>query len=242
MLNAVGLSNPGLCALLETGQWQRRTKPFLISLTSLAKTREERYREFQFMMEQLRSVKDFSAPYGVQLNLSCPNTEGAAPNEMVQESEDILTIMGNLGVPLMAKYSIASVSIEALVRLDRHPACDAVCVSNTIPFGWWQMDWKKAWGSETSPLEKYGGGGLSGAPLSLIVPGWISRLRKAGFTKPINGGGGILHPNDVSTFHMSGASSIFIGSVAVLRPWQIQKIVDRANALSWDKQWGRRPL
>lgn len=234
MLNAVGLSNPGLCALLEVGEWQRRTKPFLISLTSLANTREERYREFLFMVEQLRSVRHFSAPFGVQINLSCPNTESAMSREMMQESEEILTIVGQIGVPVMAKYSIASVSIDTLVRLEDHPACDAICVSNTIPFGWWRIDWKKVWGSETSPLEQYGGGGLSGAPLARIVPRWISRLREAGFTKPINGGGGILHPSDVDRYHISGASSIFLGSVVLLRPWQIQHIVDRANTLSWD--------
>lgn len=234
-LNAVGLSNPGLCALLEVGEWQRRIKPFFISLTSLANTQEERCREFRFMVEQLRSVKHFSAPFGVQINLSCPNTERAKSWEMIQESEEILAIVGQLGVPVMAKYSVASVSIDALVRLEDHSACDAVCMSNTIPFGWWRIDWKKVWGNETSPLEKYGGGGLSGAPLARIVPRWISRLRKAGFTKPINGGGGILDPNDVSGYHRHGASSIFLGSVVILRPWQIQNIVNRANTLSWDR-------
>ena len=233
-LNAVGLSNPGLRALLEVGEWQRHTKPFFISLTSLANTREGRCREFQCMVEQLRSVRDFSAPFGVQLNLSCP-TERIKSWEMVQESEEILTIMGELNVPVMVKYSVASASIDAVVRLEDHPACDAICVSNTIPFGWWRIDWKKVWGSETSPLEQYGGGGLSGAPLARIVPRWIGRLREAGFTKPINGGGGILHPNDVDRYHRYGASSIFLGSVVILRPWQIRAIIDRANTLSWDR-------
>ncbi len=234
VLNAVGLSNPGLCTLLGVGEWQRRIKPFFISLTSLANTREGRRREFQLMVEQLHAVKHFSAPFGVQLNFSCP-TERVKSWEMMQESEEILTIMGQLGVPVMAKYSIASASIDAVVALEDHPACDAICVSNTIPFGWWRIDWKRVWGSETSPLEQYGGGGLSGAPLARIVPRWIDRLREAGFTKPINGGGGILHPSDVDRYHRYGASSIFLGSVVMLRPWQIQKIIDRANTLSWDR-------
>ena len=237
ILNAVGLSNPGLCALLEVGEWQRRTKPFFISLTSVANTRQARCREFQCMMEQLRSVRHFSAPFGVQINLSCPNIESINFEDMIQESEEVLTIMGELGVPVMAKYGIATVWIDALVRLEDHPACDAICVSNTIPFGWPRINWEKVWGSETSPLERYeyGGGGLSGAPLSRIVPRWISRLRKAGFTKPINGGGGILHPSDVDRYHRYGASSIFLGSVVILRPWRIRAIIDHANTLSWDR-------
>ncbi len=40
VLNAVGLSNPGLRALLQDGRWQSRTEPFFISLTSRADTRK----------------------------------------------------------------------------------------------------------------------------------------------------------------------------------------------------------
>ena len=42
MLNSVGLSNPGLGALLATGQWQKRTNPFLLSIMSLADTTQQR--------------------------------------------------------------------------------------------------------------------------------------------------------------------------------------------------------
>ncbi len=235
MLNSVGLSNPGLEALLETGQWQKRKEPFMISLMSLAKTPEERFDDFRIMIGLLDINKDnFAAPFGLQINLSCPNT-GHDPHKLIDESAQVLEIAGNLDVPLMPKYSIASAPIEAVLELNNHPDCDAICVSNTLPFGWEKIDWQKVWGSKTSPLEKIGGGGLSGGVLRPLVCEWITRLRDAGFTKPINGGGGILSADDIKHYYNAGASSVFLGSVAALRPWRVNSIIDQANNLNWEQ-------
>ena len=74
MLNSIGLSNPGLGALLDTGKWQERTKPFFLSIMSLADTSQKRLEEFSIMVEMIGLCKDsFSAPFGLQINLSCPN-------------------------------------------------------------------------------------------------------------------------------------------------------------------------
>lgn len=233
MLNSVGLSNPGIGALFGTGKWQEREQPLWLSIMSLANTPQKRFDELRLMVEMISFVKDdFSAPFGLQINLSCPNTRHD-PRELMRESTQVLEIAASLGVPVMPKYSIASAPIEAVMELEAHPGCDAICVSNTLPFGWQGVDWQKAWGSKTSPLAKLGGGGLSGKVLCPLVCAWIGRLREAGFTKPINGGGGILCREDVDRYHEAGASSIFLGSVAVLRPWRVSGIIDHANQLQW---------
>ncbi|MBM3205153.1 hypothetical protein FJZ48_04245 [Candidatus Uhrbacteria bacterium] len=233
MLNSVGLSNPGLGALLDTGEWQKRTAPFLLSIMSLADTSQKRLEELRRMVESIGFAKErFSAPFGLQINLSCPNT-GHDPHELIGESASVLEIAASLGVPVMPKYSIASAPIEAVRELNDHPDCDAICVSNTLPFGWQGVDWQNVWGSKSSPLAKLGGGGLSGKTLCPLVCEWIVRLRDAGFTKPINGGGGILSPKDVSHYHHAGASSVFLGSIAVLRPWRVKATIHQANNLTW---------
>ncbi len=231
MLNAVGLSNPGLAVLLKTGQWQKRTEPFFISLMSVASTLQARLQEFRIMVDMVGS-SHFSASFGLQINLSCPNT-GHNSHELMRESLQVLEIVSTLGVPIMPKYSIASAPIEAVLELQDHPVCDAICVSNSLPFGWQGVDWKRVWGSVTSPLAALGGGGLSGKILRPLVCRWITRLRDAGFLKPINGGGGILCPNDVECYNTAGASSVFLGSVALLRPWRVSAIIRQANSLNW---------
>ncbi|MCL4406157.1 MAG: hypothetical protein M1586_01395 [Patescibacteria group bacterium] len=233
MLNSIGLSNPGIGALLGVDKWQKRTKPFLLSVMSLADTPAKRLDELRLLVETIGLVKDsFHAPFGLQINLSCPNTEHD-PRELIKESVEVLKIVAALGVPIMPKYSIASASMQAVLELGDHSGCDAICVSNTLPFGWQSLDWQSAWGSRMSPLAKFGGGGLSGKVLRPLVCEWIARLRDAGFTKPINGGGGIFLPEDAEHYHDAGASSIFIGSVAVLRPWRVASIIRRANDLVW---------
>lgn len=233
MLNAVGLSNPGLGALLGVNKWQKRTEPFFISIMLLATTTSRRLEELRIMIDMLEFCKDdFSAPFGLQINLSCPNT-GHEPSELIGESVKVLELAGQLGVPVMSKYSIATAPIKAIMELNDHPNCDAICVSNTLPFGWPGIDWRKVWGSTKSPLEGLGGGGLSGKDLLPLVCAWITRLREAGFTKPINGGGGILCQGDVRRYYKAGASSIFLGSVAVLHPTRIREIIDYANDMKW---------
>lgn len=233
MLNAVGLSNPGLGALLVTGKWQKRIRPFLLSIMSLADTPKRRLEELRIMVEMTGLFKDnFSAPFGLQINLSCPNT-GNDPNKLVGESVEALEIASALNVPLMPKYSIASASTKDVLQLNDHPNCDAICISNTVPFGWQEVDWQNVWGSAKSPLVKLGGGGLSGKILRPLVCEWIMRLRDAGFTKPVNGGGGIFCSKDVEHYHNAGASSIFLGSVAVLRPWRVKAIIKQANNIKW---------
>lgn len=233
MLNAVGLANPGIEAFLQTGKWQTRVAPFWLSVASLAGTRNERIEEFRRMVDMVgREKESFRAPFGVQINLSCPNT-GHNTTELIKESAEALEVVSALGVPLMPKYSIASAPISAIRELEAHPHCDAICVSNTLPFGWEGADWKRVWGSKYSPLARFGGGGLSGAPLRPFVCGWITRLREAGFRKPINGGGGVLSVSDVEAYRRAGASSVFIGSVATLRPWRVRSIIRYANHAVW---------
>ena len=233
VLNSVGLSNPSLGALLGTGKWQNHPEPFLISIMSLADTPKRRLEELRIMVEMLGFCKDsFISPFGLQINLSCPNT-GHDPKELIGESSEVLAIASKLGVPVMLKYSIASAPIRAVLELDKNPDCDAICVSNTLPFGWQDIDWQGVWGTKVSPLAKLGGGGLSGKSLRPLVCEWISHLRDAGFTKPINGGGGILCEEDVQSYYNARASSIFLGSVAILRPWRVEGLIDYASDLNW---------
>lgn len=234
MLNAMGLPNPGIDKLLSEGKWQKRKQPFMISIASARDTPEKRLEELSEIILSLKvSHKNFHAPFGLQINLSCPNT-GHNLSEVIAESENALIQASFLeNVPLMPKYSIASAPIQAIMELEKNPCCHGICASNTLPFGWEGVNWQKAWGATVSPLAKLGGGGLSGKTLCPLVCEWIARLRDAGFTKPINGGGGIMSCKDVKSYHDAGASSIFLGSVVALRPWRVNSIIKYANSLMW---------
>jgi dihydroorotate dehydrogenase len=223
-LNALGLSGPGASVLLRTGRWQARQKPFFVSFMSVDRTAQGRLDELKDFVGLFgRYLPQFQAPVGLQINYSCPNV-GLHLDGLLNEVWDGLSIASRLDIPLMPKFNVM-LPPEAARDIGGHPFCDALCISNTIPYGQLpdRIDWKKLFGP-VSPLAKYGGGGLSGKPLLPLLLEWLEKIRDIGFTKPINAGGGILSLDDARRVLDTGADSIFLGSIAFLRPWRVREI------------------
>jgi dihydroorotate dehydrogenase len=223
-LNALGLSGPGAAALLQTDRWQARQKPFFISFMSVDKTAQGRLDELKGFVELFRRyLPQFRAPVGLQINYSCPNV-GLHLHGLVDEVGEGLSIASRLEIPLMPKFNVM-LPPKIAKEIGDDPLCDALCISNTIPYGQLpdRIDWEKLFGP-VSPLAHYGGGGLSGKPLLPLILEWLTEIRSMGFTKPINAGGGILSLDDARRVAYAGADSIFLGSIAFLRPWRVGNI------------------
>jgi dihydroorotate dehydrogenase len=230
-LNAWGLSGPGLQKLLATGRWQHRTAPFMISFMTLADSPEEQLAEVVEFSDALRRENvTFAAEVGVQLNVSCPNTD-TDTDKLIKEATRFLDVMAVMKRPVIVKVS-ADMNPMAVAEIAAHNVCNALCVSNTVKFGKLpdKINWEKLYG-KTSPLAEKGGGGLSGAPLLPLTVEFVTRLHALGVSKHINAGGGILRPRDAGTMADAGANSIFIGSMAMLRPWWVQQTIRRAHQL-----------
>lgn len=119
--------------------------------------------------------------------------------------------------------------IEPLLKLQEHPVFDGVCITNTVKFGKLpdRIPWRFIFPfSKESPLKHIGGGGLSGRFLFPLVEEFVVELRRLGFKKHINAGGGILSWRDARRLMHAGANSVFIGSVTMLRPWRVQSIIE----------------
>lgn len=239
-LNSVGLTNEGASAHLSAGRWQQRTEPFMLSFMSVASTKQERLQELRAFVRILQpQLPHFQAPVALQLNVSCPNAH-VDIRELSGEITKMLDIAQELNIPILIKLN-ALFSWNAAVEFAEHPACDGICISNTIP--WRSMedliDWDRYFGPDKeSPLKKRGftNGGLSGAPLLNIVRNWVLEARQAGFTKAINAGGGILKPIDAIMLLRAGADSVFIGSMAFLRPWQVRATIRAVHAWHQENQ------
>lgn len=226
-LNAVGLSNYGLGAMLSRGVWRGRPDPFFISLAAVGASVGDRVREIADCAELVSQHRlGFGTPFGVELNVSCPNTE-VRHEFMIDEAVRMLDALAPLNVPVMVKVN-ALTPIAVACALEKHSALDALDVSNTIPWGALpdQIPWRTFFGSDVSPLAHLGGGGLSGKPLLPIVIDWIKRARTAGFKKPIVGGGGILSVPDARAVLDAGANAISLGAIAFLRPLQVRPILN----------------
>lgn len=232
ILNAVSLSGPGAKKLFAIGKWQEINKIILISFMSVAETPAERLIEAsKFVSLFKENLPLFKAPVGIELNLSCPNTEHD-PHDLEKEAISILQKFAELQVPISLKVNVFF-NTALLKKIAEKNLCDVITVSNTIPFGTApsRIKWKKLFWTKHSPLKKYGGGGLSGKAILPLVLNKIQLMRYCGITIPIKGGGGIMHPDDVNKMKMAGASAIEFATAAMLRPWRVKKIIERANEI-----------
>lgn len=229
-LNSVGLSGPGAGPLFNRGLWQARRESFLLSFMSVAQSREQRLEELRGFVALFNSHRRmFRGPVGLQINYSCPNV-GLHVDELVREVADGLDAASVLGIPLVPKFNVVF-PVEAARDISTCPSCDGLCITNTIPWGQLpdKIDWSSLFGSVESPLKHLGGGGLGGRPLLPLLMSWLRDAREVGITKPINAGGGILSAADGQAVLWGGANSIFLGSVAMLRPWRVRGIIHYLN-------------
>lgn len=232
VLNSVGLSGPGVRALLNTGRWQIRRNPFLISFMSILPTVEERMSELREFVGIINSRKDdFQTTFGLEINFSCPNVS-VNRDDFASEVSDAMEMVASLEIPTVPNFS-PDVPIDAVRSAARHPTCDAVSIANTLKWGSLpdEVDWEKIWGSNTSPLADLGGGGMSGAPIFPVVLSKVRRVVKEDLGKPIVAGGGILDDSSAEALVRAGASAVKLGTVAMLRPWRVRGIVNMVKDL-----------
>lgn len=237
-LNAVGLSSPGAEVVfsegLSSGRWPREA--FMISIAPEGTTTLERIKSFSHLVGLLRKYKWPSPHNGwaIQINISCPNGK-VKPSELIYEAGHYLDMVADLEIPVVIKVNLL-VAVEVLKGIAGHPACDALCLTNTLPFGELpeRVPWKK-WFPNGSPLKKFGGGGLSGAPLFPLLLERVQEIKQAKIDIPLIAGGGIMHPDQVNKLVCTGLipkkDAVSIGSIAFLRPWNIPATIDRAHEL-----------
>lgn len=231
-LNAVGLSGPGIRKVLAETPLVRLREPFFISYMPVLSGSNATSAEVQqFVHEIDRYMDEFRATHmGIQLNISCPNT-GTDIHHLVQEAGVLLDQFTKLRVPVVVKLDLLVTPAAAKI-IAEHPTCTGLCIANSVRFGtvfpkwWWEKNFPNG-----SPLEKYGKGALSGAPIFHEVLSWLRDFRSIDRETYVNAGGGIMEPNDVDALYHAGADSIFFSSVMMLRPWRVPAIVRRAHRL-----------
>ncbi len=228
LLNAVGLSGPGFEALLGTRKWQKRREPFFLSFMPIAATAWQRALEFRFFRAALYgALPNFAAPFGLEINVSCPNT-GHAAQDLVRELRDWISILkadhALDGIPVLIKLG-PTTPVQIVVDLESEDRIDGWTVFNTAR---WDdlpslgIDRKKIFGTDESPLPRsYGGGGYSGPEMRRHVTAWIRKARELGVTKKIIAQNGIRAPWHAIEMIEAGADGIGIGSMAICRPFSV---------------------
>lgn len=244
VLNAVGLTNPGLPAVLKAGVWQRYPRPFLISIMLMEDNPSDREAELREIRDLLAEadIGNWASPVGIQMNLRCPNTghDAAKMVSTVTDAHAIFEGLAPLGVPIDMKMNILD-DPKATCEMASHPAVKKLTVTNTIPWGAipdkirWDRLFQKHhnYGAKTdpdtgmpiSPLAHLGGGGLSSPVVLPLLVEWLVETRLEDFRKPITAGGGIRGGLDVDELYRAGASNVSMGSIVMVGSDRVDEVI-----------------
>ncbi len=236
VLNAMGIPSPGALFLLGLKKWQGRTEPFQISFMPMESAIEGKIKEVkEFCNYLLYYLSPEKHLYGVQMNVSCPNT-GHAQTEALEEWVVLASVFKTLmpNTPLIFKLDL-TISQQVVSQLQKH--CDAICMGNTLAFGKLpeQVQWKKFF-RKGSPLARIFGesfqGGLSGEPLFPVLINWLKEMEQVDPTVTIIAGGGIMTKDNITSLSkFRCVKAVALGSVAITRPWRMQSLIDHGNTI-----------
>jgi len=239
MVNNFSLTGPGLGFFLNQGVWSEVTKEFHLSIMLIGKTTKERQKEADYIVYLLQRhlYKFKSSRIFINWNISCPNTGHDAQADFINSFEEEYKILSRLGLPILVKVGW-QFPIDIAKKLQELQFIYGFVAINTIPFNELPRYTKEKYfkkdkeGEFVSPLDKYqdefnvkGRGGVSGHPIRYFALAWIKNARKAGITKPIIGGGGIMNLYNVWEFKKAGATAIALGSGVSLRFWNLPLII-----------------
>lgn len=203
LLNAVGLSNPGIDEFkAEIENAKSGEVPLIVSV-------------FGFSVEEFREVSERAQRYGadaIELNLSCPNVEetgkvfGSSPE---LSGKVVRAVKESIDIPVIAKLSGGTASITEVADACASEGCDGITAINTL--GAMKIDIRTK-----TPILGNKTGGLSGPCIKPVALRCVYEISKE-LDLPVIGCGGITTGEDAIEFFMAGAKAVEIGTGVHLR-------------------------
>ncbi len=214
MLNAIGLQNPGVDAVVDDilpGLDFSETRFF----ANVSGSTIEEY-------ERVTKRFDDSDIDAIEINISCPNVkEGGVQfgNDPDMSARVVAACRAQTRKPIFTKLSPNQTDIAANARLCIEAGTDGFAVINTLM--------GMAIDAETRrPVIGNVQGGLSGPaikPIALLKVRQVYEVAKA-HDVPIIGQGGITTPSDAIEFIIAGAAAVGIGTALFYDPLVCRKI------------------
>ena len=215
MLNAVGLQNPGVEAVVrhelpELAKIYR--KPVVANVCGFA---VDEYVEVARIMSQAANVGL------IELNISCPNVKHGGMSfgtDAVCAAEVTAAVKSVSQKPVIVKLSPNVTDIVAIAVACQEAGADGLCLINTL-LGM-RLDLKTR-----RPVLANITGGLSGDGVFPIALRMIYETAKA-CTIPIVGCGGVSTARDVIEMMMAGAVAVEVGTANLINPTACRDIIE----------------
>jgi dihydroorotate dehydrogenase len=233
IMNAVGLSNFGTKFYLKSEHFQKFRTPFFISFMCLAQDKAGREAELRDFCRLLQPLLILWGEVILQLNFGCPNS-GHDLSAFWQEICTLVAIVkSTINIPIFINTN-ALMPTSVFKDIAWTKDVDGLWIGNTIPFRepstLKKIDWSRF--GDISPIRRRGieaDGGLSSPQCLPLTIDKVRELRDCGVHLPIVAGNGIRTTKDINDLKNAGANAVFIGSLAIVRPWQMQTVIKYAN-------------
>jgi dihydroorotate dehydrogenase (NAD+) catalytic subunit len=206
MLNSIGLQNIGVSALIRdyASTYETWQVPVIVSIMGFT------VGEYAEVAARLEGVAGFS---GIELNLSCPNTErgGMEFGQEPDAAADVVRrVMRATTLPIIAKLTpnVADPTVVARAVVDA--GAHALCVGNTLVG--MTMDRERGHPAIATTFA-----GLSGPALKPVQLRQVYQVAGA-VDVPIIGCGGISTAEDAISYLMAGASAVEVGTATFANP------------------------
>ncbi|MFC0301483.1 dihydroorotate dehydrogenase [Virgibacillus soli] len=219
MLNAIGLQNPGIHAIMK------EEIPFLASYNTnlIANIAGSTIEEYEYVAAQLNEVKEVCA---IEVNISCPNVkQGGIQFGTDPEMAGLVTrrIKNVSNKPVFMKLSPNVSDIVTIAKAVEQAGADGLSMINTLTG--MRLDI-----NNRSPVLANEVGGLSGPAIKPIAIRMIYEVFQH-VSIPIIGMGGITNAHDVLEFLLAGASAVAVGTANFQNPRICADIIDELPAV-----------
>ena len=222
MLNSIGLQNVGVTALVRDlapiyATWR---VPVIASVMGFAVS------EYAEVASRLEGVEGFS---GVELNLSCPNTERGGI-EFGQDPESaaavVRGVMRATTLPIIAKLTPNVADPVVVARAVVDAGANALCVGNTLQAMAIDLERRR-------PVIGMTFAGLSGPALKPVAVRQVYQVAGA-VDVPVIGCGGISTAADALEFILAGASAVQVGTATFANPLAPIEVIEGVQAYCHD--------
>ena len=215
MLNAVGLQNPGVEAVVghelpELAKIYR--KPIIANVCGFS---------LEEYVEVARRMCEADNVGWIELNVSCPNVKHGGMSfgtDAGCAAEVISAVKAVCSKPVIVKLSPNVTDIVAIAQACQEAGADGLCLINTL-LGM-RLDLQKR-----RPILANITGGFSGDAVFPVALRMVYQVAKV-CRIPIVGCGGISTARDVVEMMMAGASAIEVGTANLINPYACRDIIE----------------
>ena len=220
MLNAVGLQNPGMDAVIEH-EVPNIAKIFQGPvIANVGGFSIEEYAENCRKLETVEQVKI------LEVNISCPNVHAGGKNfgcDPVAAAEVTAAVKAVSSKPVFMKLTPNVTDIAEIARACEDAGADGVCLINTLLGMRINLNTKK-------PLIANRTGGVSGPAVFPVAVRMVWDVYEA-VKIPIIGCGGVSSAEDAAEMMLAGATAVEVGAANLKDPFACKNIIEKLPAV-----------